>query len=62
LAEGGIVKARPGGTLARIAEAGSDEMVIPLNRGAKELGKTIKIYNYAPLMAERDFAQLVESY
>jgi TP901 family phage tail tape measure protein len=30
LAEGGIVSARPGGTLARIAEAGQDEVVAPL--------------------------------
>lgn len=30
LAEGGIVSARPGGTLARLAEAGQDEVVAPL--------------------------------
>jgi Flp pilus assembly pilin Flp len=33
LAQGGIVKARPGGMLARIGEAGRDEAVIPLGRG-----------------------------
>jgi hypothetical protein len=33
LADGGIVKARPGGTLAIIGEGGRDEAVIPLGRG-----------------------------
>lgn len=33
LAKGGIVKARPGGTLALVGEAGQDEAVIPLGRG-----------------------------
>ena len=32
LAEGGIIKARPGGMLATIGEGGQDEAVIPLNR------------------------------
>jgi hypothetical protein len=32
LAEGGIVKATPGGVLAQIAEGGKDEAVIPLDR------------------------------
>lgn len=32
LAEGGIVKARPGGTLAVLGEGGQDEAVVPLNR------------------------------
>ncbi|MEP7114761.1 MAG: hypothetical protein ABI862_15950, partial [Ilumatobacteraceae bacterium] len=30
-AEGGLVKARPGGTLVNVAEAGSDELLIPLD-------------------------------
>ena len=34
IAEGGIVRARPGGTIARIGEAGDDEAVIPLSRRA----------------------------
>lgn len=33
LAKGGLVKARPGGTLALIAEAGQDEMVVPMGAG-----------------------------
>jgi len=32
LANGGIVKARPGGMLATIGEGGQDEAVIPLDR------------------------------
>lgn len=32
LAEGGIVKARPGGIIANIGEGGQDEAVIPLNK------------------------------
>lgn len=32
-AEGGIVKAKPGGTLALIGEAGQDEAVVPIGRG-----------------------------
>lgn len=35
LAEGAIVRARPGGTIARIAEAGQDEIVGPLRDVAK---------------------------
>lgn len=33
LASGGIVRARPGGTLALLGEAGRDEAVVPLARG-----------------------------
>ena len=42
LAEGGIVRARPGGTLATIGEGGHDEAVIPLN-GRNALGSSIVI-------------------
>jgi hypothetical protein len=38
LANGGIVKARPGGTLALIGEGGRDEAVIPLGRGGGMMG------------------------
>ena len=34
MADGGIVKARPGGTLAIIGEGGRDEAVVPLSRGS----------------------------
>lgn len=40
LAEGGIVKARPGGTLALIGEAGQSEAVIPLSKMGKMGGDT----------------------
>jgi uncharacterized protein YcbK (DUF882 family) len=33
MAEGGIIKARPGGTVVQAAEAGRDEAYIPLTRG-----------------------------
>lgn len=43
LAEGGLVRAKPGGTLALLAEQGHDEMVVPMSgpnapRGAKTAG------------------------
>lgn len=39
LADGALIKARPGGTIARIGEAGQDEAVVPLNR-VPELGRS----------------------
>jgi hypothetical protein len=45
LAEGGIVKASAGGTLALIGEGGSDEAVIPLSgRNMPNMGNTFNIY------------------
>ncbi|WP_239590042.1 hypothetical protein [Streptomyces aureoverticillatus] len=38
LAEGGVVRARPGGTLALVAERGESEAVIPLGRLERMLG------------------------
>ncbi|MBB5108127.1 hypothetical protein [Streptomyces spectabilis] len=38
LAEGGVVRARPGGTLALVAERGESEAVIPLSRLERMLG------------------------
>jgi len=38
LAQGGVVKASPGGTLAVLGEGGRDEAVIPLSRGGGGLG------------------------
>lgn len=43
LAEGGIVKARPGGTLAVIGEGGQDEAVVPLDK-AGGMGTTVNVY------------------
>src|SRR4029077_11244581 len=38
LGSGGIVRARPGGTVARLAERGQDEAVIPLPKGMQQFG------------------------
>lgn len=38
LADGGIVSATPGGTLAVLGEGGRDEAVVPLPRGARDFG------------------------
>jgi len=46
MASGGVVKATPGGILARLGEGGQDEAVIPLGRGAGSLGSTT-INNYS---------------
>lgn len=42
LKDGGIVKARPGGTIARLGEAGKDEAVVPLDG---QFGNTV-IHNH----------------
>jgi hypothetical protein len=44
LADGGIVKASPGGTLALIGEGGRDEAVIPLDRAGSMGGNNINVY------------------
>jgi hypothetical protein len=44
LADGGIVKASPGGTLALIGEGGRDEAVIPLDRAGGIGGNNINVY------------------
>jgi hypothetical protein len=44
LADGGIVKASPGGTLALIGEGGKDEAVIPLDRMGSMGGGDVNIY------------------
>jgi hypothetical protein len=44
LADGGIVKASPGGTLALIGEGGRDEAVIPLDRMGGMGGGDVNIY------------------
>lgn len=38
MARGGIVRARRGGTLALLGEAGRDEAVVPLSRGGRSMG------------------------
>lgn len=60
-AHGGIVKATPGGTIARIGEAGRDEAVIPLPRdGGLGGGQTIvNITVQGSLIHERDLEDVV---
>lgn len=54
LATGGIVRARPGGVIARLGEAGGDEAVVPLGRhGEAGLGTTIvNVTVNAPVAAD----------
>ena len=61
LASGGVVKARPGGTLALIAEAGQDEAVVPLPVG-REAGfgnVYITVNVHGSVLRERDLAMSV---
>jgi hypothetical protein len=73
LAEGGVVKATPGGTMARIGEAGRPERVEPLDpdglsrrdksmirllAGEKGAGMTINVYP-SPGMDETELASIV---
>jgi hypothetical protein len=44
MADGGIVKASPGGTLALIGEGGRDEAVIPLDRMGSMGGNNVTIH------------------
>ena len=44
LAHGGIVRARPGGTLALLGEGGRDEAVVPLGGSAGGMGGTVNVY------------------
>jgi len=39
LADGGIVKASPGGTLVNVGEGGEDEAVVPLGRGSTNVAR-----------------------
>ena len=50
LADGGIVPARPGGTLVRVGEGGQDEAVLPLPR--MQGGDTINLYVTAGMGAD----------
>lgn len=50
LADGGIVPARPGGTLVRVGEGGQDEAVLPLPR--MQGGATINLYVTAGMGAD----------
>ena len=62
LAQGGVVKASPGGTLALIGEGGRDEAVVPLGRGgaAAGIGSTVTIETGAVVINGVKDAQEVE--
>lgn len=68
LAEGGIVRARPGGIIANIGEGGQDEAVIPLDRagefGMGGGGGTVNITVYGGLLGSEseayEFARAVD--
>lgn len=65
LAEGGIVKATPGGVHAIIGEGGRDEAVIPLDdRGGPLMGTTINMVVYGGVMGDaaqaREFMKAVD--
>lgn len=70
LAEGGIVRARPGGIQATIGEGGQDEMVVPLDRAAEfglgggGGGATINITVYGGLLGSEsdahEFAKAID--
>lgn len=61
-AHGGIIKARPGGTVIRVGEGGRDEGVFPLGRNGAMMGRTVNqtiTVNAAPGMSPEDVADAV---
>jgi hypothetical protein len=64
LAEGGIVKATPGGVQATIGEGGQDEAVIPLENGRIPGSGGVQIIVYGGLLGDqsqaREFAMAVD--
>lgn len=56
LAEGGIVKARPGGIQATIGEGGQDEAVIPLDKAGMIGGGNVTINVYGGLLGDQSSA------
>ena len=64
MAKGGIVPARPGGTLVRVGEAGQDEVVIPLGTPGSAVGGagggfTLVVNVTQPLASAADIARAV---
>lgn len=61
LAAGGVIRARPGGTLALLGEGGEDEAVIPLSRAGAAVGGTVvhihgNVYGVDDLIYQMDRA------
>ena len=62
LAAGGIVRARPGGMIVRVAEAGRDEAIIPLGAGgtpATTVNLNLAINVEGSVLVESDFREAV---
>jgi hypothetical protein len=63
LAEGGIIKATPGGTVFRGGEGGDDEAVVPLPRGIKALagggGPTVNVHVAGSIRSDRDLVRVI---
>lgn len=57
MAEGGIVRAQPGGMLATIGEGGRDEAVIPLDEAGGTLGTNITIVVNGGLLGDESSAR-----
>jgi hypothetical protein len=60
VARGGIVRARPGGTLLRAGEGGLDEAIIPLRRGAALAGNITVNYYAGVFVRESQAAQDIQ--
>ncbi|NUO35889.1 MAG: hypothetical protein HOQ45_02395 [Nocardioidaceae bacterium] len=64
LAKGGVVKARPGGTLALLGEGGRDEAVVPLPRAGRAAvgGMELHVHFHQPVAGDpRAFARAVRT-
>lgn len=61
LASGGVVKARPGGTLVVAGEGGRDEAIVPLGGGSSGSfdGVTVNIYAAGSILSERDLIKII---
>lgn len=46
MADGGVVRARPGGRIVRVAEAGRDEAIVPLDRAGVGGASTVNVTMY----------------
>lgn len=54
LERGGIIRRRPGGTLAVIGEGRHDEAVVPLPRGSQSLGGELHVHFHGPIIGSRE--------
>jgi hypothetical protein len=65
LAEGGIIKATPGGTVFRGGEGGDDEAVVPLPRGVRALagagGPSVTVNVAGSIRSDRDLVKIIRN-